>query len=92
MKKSNFKNKILFYALFIYAALIIFACNKEDKKEETTSETQISETRLIKEEAIVKRNIEENGLISEVNSDGDIITTIKLANEKIKTIEYDACD
>lgn len=92
MKKTDFKNKILFYALFIYVAIILFACNKEDKKEETTFETQISETRPIKEEAIVKRNIEENGLISEVNSDGDIITTIKLANDKIKTIEYDADD
>ena len=45
MKKTDFKNKILLYALFIYVALILFACNKEDKKEETTFETQISETR-----------------------------------------------
>lgn len=72
--------------------IVLFACNKEGEREETTVDSQISETRFIKKEEVVKRNIEENGLISEINSDGDITTTIKLANDKIKTIEYDAYD
>lgn len=70
----------------------MFACDKENQTEQIESETLVSETRLIKKEEIIKRNIEENGIVSEVNSDGDITTTIKLANNKTKTIEYDAYD
>ena len=92
MKKYYKNNKRIFFILLIYEILVLFACNKKLDIEESIIETLVSETRPIKEEEIVKRNVEENGIISEVNSDGDIITTIKLANDKKKLIEYDAYD
>ena len=84
------KNIIL--GIIFVTAVALFACNKESVVEDVAYTTEVVETKEIKKEEIVKRNIEKSGIVTEQNSDGDIITIIKLANEKIKTIEYDAND
>ena len=90
--KNNNKNRILIKFLITITIATLFACNSENNVAETTEVTQVVETKEIKKDEIVKRNIEASGIVSEMNNEGDIINTIKLANDKTKTIEYDAYD
>ena len=89
---KQYNKRIIAVLLLIAALTITFACNNNNIADEIPPTTEVSETREIKKEEIVKRNVDGSGVVSEVNNDGDIITTIKLANEKVKTIEYDVND
>ena len=89
---KQYNKRIIAVLLLIAALTITFACNNNNIADEIPPTTEVSETREIKKEEIVKRNVDGSGVVSEVNNNGDIITTIKLANDKVKTIEYDGND
>lgn len=83
--------KVILVTLLTIVSAMLFACNNNLNENTLDEETTIAPTKEIREEEIVKRSIETSGIITETNNEGDIITTVKLAN-KIKKIEYDSSD
>lgn len=83
--------KILKKIFIVVVVMFAFACEKKVSVEEVTTEPVTTETREIKEEEIVKSKAYQNGIINEVNSIGDILTTVKLIDGD-KLIKYYAKD
>ena len=75
----------------IVTLVSLLSCN-DNVKENNTLETNVIETKEIKNDEIVDRNFEHSGVVTEISNKGDVITTVKLANEKTKTIEFDSYD
>ena len=75
----------------IVALASLLSCN-DNVKENNALETNVIETKEIKNDEIVDRNFEHSGVVTEISNKGDVITTVKLANEKTKTIEFDSYD
>ena len=92
MSILNIYKRIIVIVLFLATALFVLSCSKSEMVSDVVETTYVSPTREVKKEEIVKRNVESSGIVTEQNNDGDIITTVKLANDKLKTIEYDFYD
>ena len=71
---------------------LVCACSKTLSSAESTAASITSETRVIKEEEVVKSKSLDNGSLSEFSADGDIMKTFTLGSLESKTIKYYAKD
>ena len=78
--------------LLVFIMAVLFSCTNNGGNESSTLESITTETREIKEEEIVKSKSLNNGSLSEVNSDGDMMKTFSLGSLENKTIKYYAKD
>ena len=92
IKKIMIIKKSIILVSFIIIVLTLFACSNNEKIVETTNNILVPETTEIKEEEVVKSKNLENGSLSELSSDGDIMRTFTLGSLQEKKIKYYAKD
>lgn len=79
------------FIMLTVLSTVLFACNASEVKE-AVSESSVIETREIKEDEIVKSKALDNGIVTDISSDGDIIKTFSLGSLEDKKISYYAKD
>ena len=93
MTKNNYKIKKVICSLVLFMNIVLaFACGKTSTSDEPTTMSIPNETREIKEEEVVKGKSLDNGSLSELSADGDIMKTFTLGSLENKTIKYYAKD